>query len=193
MYKNMIPADFISREPHPQERTRCYAGPVDVDALEQQLTEQHERYVRLAADFENFKKRTAHEVEKRATAQKEALVRDLLPVIDNLDRALANSAPGLTDPLRQGVEMTFRQFVQMMREHGFEPREDIGEPFDPNYHEAVCTRAEPDHDHHSIVEVWQRGWMQGEKLFRPAKVVVNDFPEPAARETTMREGELSYV
>jgi molecular chaperone GrpE len=192
MYKNRIPADVFAREPHPMEQNRCYSGPVDVSALEQQLTEQHERYVRLAADFENFKKRATQEIEKKAAAQKEALLRDLLPVIDNLDRALANSAPGLNDPLRQGVEMTFRQFIQMMREHGFEARDDIGGPFDPSYHEAVCTRAEPGQDYHSIVEVWQRGWMHGDKLFRPAKVVVNDF-STATEETTDREGELSHV
>jgi molecular chaperone GrpE len=136
MYKNMIPADVIARERHPMEQTRCYSGPVDVDALQQQLAEQHERYLRVAADFENFKKRTAHEVEKRATAQKEVLVRDLLPVFDNLDRALAQSAPALTDPLRQGVEMTFHQFIDIMRKHRFEPREDIGEPFDSNFRAA---------------------------------------------------------
>lgn len=192
MYKNMIPADDILRDPHPMERTGCYAGPVDVAALEQQLTEQHERYLRLAADFENFRKRAVQEAEKRAGAQKEALVRDLLPVFDNLDRALASSAPGLTDPLRQGVEMTFQQFVQAMRSHGFKPREDNGEPFDPNYHEAVCTRVEPQHDHHSIVEVWQRGWMHGDKLFRPTKVVVNDF-STTTEETTDRRRELSHV
>ena len=192
MYKNTIPADVFAREPHPMEQKRCYSGPVDVSALEQQLTEQHERHVRLAADFETFKKRAAQEIDKRAAAQKEALVHDILPVIDNLDRALASSVSGLTDPLRQGLEMIFRQFIQMMRAHGFEARDDIGEPFDPSYHEAVWTRAEPGHVHHAVVEVWQRGWMHGEKLFRPAKVVVNDF-STATEETTDRKGELSHV
>jgi molecular chaperone GrpE len=191
MFKNMIPADFLIRDPHPMEHSRCHSGPVDVSALEQQLTEQHERYIRLAADFENFKKRAAQEIEKRSAAQKEALVRDLLPVFDNLERSLANSAPALTDPLRHGVEITFRQFVQMMRKHGFEPREDVGESFDPNYHEAVFTRAEPGHDHHAILEVWQRGWMHQSKLFRPAKTVVNDLSETTNE--NRRKGELSHV
>ena len=193
MYKNMIPADVITRQTHPMEQTRCYSGPVDVDALQQQLTEQHERYVRLAADFENFRKRVAQEVEKRAAAHKEAIVQDLLPVIDNMERALMISSRAATDPLRHGVEMTFRQFLQALRGHGFEPRNDVGTAFDPSYHEAVCTRAEPGHDHHSIVEVWQRGWMHRNKLFRPAKVVVNDHSAMATEEMADREGELSHV
>jgi molecular chaperone GrpE len=191
----MRPADLTAREPHPREQTRCYSGAVDVAALEQQLSEQHERYLRLAADFENFKKRTAQGAERRAAAQKETFIRDLLPVIDNLDRAVAHPAPALTDPFRQGVQMTFRQFVQVMREHGFEPREDVGQPFDPNYHEAVTTRAEPEHAHHSIVEVWQRGWLRGNELFRAAKVVVNDLGHEtfSTDEGRDQERELSNV
>lgn len=57
----------------------------------------------------------------------------------------------------------------MMRKQEFEPREDVGGSFDPSYHEAVFTRAEPEREHHQIVEVWQRGWMHGNKLFRPAQ------------------------
>ena len=188
MYKNMVPADAVAREPHPMKGACCYAMPGDGAALQ----EQHERYLRLTAEFDNFRKRAAREAARRGAGQVEALVRDLLPVVDNLDRALTSSGPGSTDPLRQGVEMTFRQFVQAMRSHGFEPRDDVGKPFDPNYHEAVSTRSEPRHDHHAIVEVWQRGWMQGGRLFRPAKVVVNDL-EAVAEEPTDQEGELNYA
>jgi molecular chaperone GrpE len=147
---------------------------MDVSTRGEQLAAQQERYLRLAADFDNFRKRTAQELGRRAAAQKESFIRDLLPVIDNLERAVGHGAPDATDALRQGVQMTLRQFVQVMREHGFEPREDVGRSFDPNYHEAVATRAEPDYAHHTVVEVWQRGWLRGGELFRPARVVVND-------------------
>jgi molecular chaperone GrpE len=174
MYKNMTPADLHAIEPHPQDRNSLVSAWAGAGAPARQLTEQRERYIRLAADFENFRKRTARELERHATLGKEAFVRDLLPVIDNLGRALAVS-PQTPDPLRHGIEVTLRQAIDLLRSHGFEPREDLGASFDPSYHEAVCTRATADRPHHSVLEVWQRGWMRGTVLFRPSQVVVNDL------------------
>lgn len=196
MYKNMAPADVCARQPH-QGQQHGDSGFAEAEALRRQLLGQRDEYLRLAADFENFKKRSRKEIARKAAAQMEALVRDLLPVIDNLDRALANCSSDTTDPLRQGVEMTYRHFLHAMREHGFWPREDLGHAFDPNFHEAVSTRADPSHGHHEIAEVWQRGWMHEDKLFRPAKVVVNDLsalPEDVMDEANdLEEEELHYV
>ena len=71
--------------------------------------------------------------------------------------------------------MIWQQLIQVMRQHGFEMREDLGQRFDPKYHDAVSTRADKAQDDHTIVEVWQRGWRRGTDLVRPAKVVVNDL------------------
>ena len=189
MYKRMIPADVIARQSdgvtdkvnermpiHEVSATRMAEAESQYTvALQKQLAAEGERCVRLAADFENFKKRAAQELDKRATAQKDALVRDLLPVIDNLERAVASAAAASVEHMYEGIQITWRQLIQVMREHGFEMREDFGQPFDPKYHDAVSARADAAHPDRTILEVWQRGWLRGKDLLRPAKVVVNDM------------------
>src|ERR1700693_3235190 len=85
--------------------------------------------LRLAADFDNFRKRIARETERSAAAQKEAFIRELLPVIDNLERALGSD-----------VSTSPEQLTQLLRRHGIEPEESLGRPFDPPYHEAASVR-----------------------------------------------------
>lgn len=85
------------------------------------------------------------------------------------------SAAASSGQVYEGVQMIWQQLIQVMRQHGFEMREDLGQRFDPKNHDAVSTRADEAHDDHTIVEVWQRGWLRGTDLVRPAKVVVNDL------------------
>lgn len=140
-----------------------------------ELAEWKERCLRLAADFENFKKRTSRESERRTAELRNALVRELLPVVDNLERALTNNPAHSAERLGEGVQLTLRQLIQVLNQHGFASRDDLGQPFDPQYHEAVSVRSKPKQPDHAIIEVWQRGWLHGKALFRPAKVVVNDL------------------
>ena len=95
--------------------------------------------------------------------------------MDNLERALTSNPAHLAESLGEGVQLTLRQLTQVLNQHGFTGRDDLGQPFDPQYHEAVCVRSEPMRPDHTILEVWQRGWLQGKSLFHPAKVVVNDL------------------
>lgn len=143
--------------------------------LQAELLEWKERCLRLAADFDNFKKRTARENERRAVERRNALVRDLLPVVDNLERALTSHPAPSPGGLDEGVKLTLRQVMQVLHQHGFTRRDDLGQPFDPQFHEAVGVRSEPQQTDQTILEVWQRGWLQGKMLFRAAKVVVNDW------------------
>jgi len=147
----------------------------DSDSLRDKLAEQTDLKLRLAADFENFKRRSRQESEARAAAQKESFIHELLPAIDNLERALASSASSRSLQLHQGVEMTLQQLRLLLRQHGIETEESIGQPFDPHRHEAVSQRHDAAHPNHAILEVLQRGYRRGEKVFRPAKVVVNDL------------------
>lgn len=185
MYKEMIPADILAREAQsrrnehgdigsPTTRGLPISGNGDA-ALLAELAEWKERCLRLAADFDNFKKRTAREGERRAAELRNAFVRELLPAVDNLERALTSNPAHLAERLGEGVQLTLRQLTQVLNQHGFTGRDDLGQPFDPQYHEAVCVRSEPMQPDHVILEVWQRGWLQGKALFRPAKVVVNDL------------------
>src|SRR5689334_6907211 len=93
----------------------------DFKSLESELTAQKDLYLRLAADFDNFRKRAAQEADRRAAAQKEAFIRELLPVIDNLERALSSDSSTSPEQLREGVQMTLQQLHQLLRRHGIEP------------------------------------------------------------------------
>lgn len=145
------------------------------DLLRQELAEQREQNLRLAADFDNFKRRSRQEGEARAMAQKESFIQELLPAMDNLERALASGAAPDSGQLRQGVDMTLQQLRLLLRRHGIESQESLGQPFDPRRHEAVSQRHDPTQADRAVLEVFQRGYQRGEKVFRPAKVVVNDL------------------
>lgn len=130
-----------------------------------------DRYLRLAADFENYKKRVTRDRDREASSQKTALVSDLLPIVDNLERALAANANA---DLHEGVKMVLDLFITVLKRHGFDPREDLGSPFDGRFHDAIAVGHNPQFPPMAVIEVWQRGWMRGDSLFRPAKVLVND-------------------
>ncbi len=156
----------------------------DLESLETELARQKDLYLRLAADFDNFRKRTAQEVDRRAATQKESFIGDLLPIIDNLERAVSSNASTSAEQIRQGVQMTLDQLKQLLRRHGIEAEEGSGQPFNPHFQEAIATRRDPNQPDHIVLETFQRGYRRGDQVFRPAKVVVNDLgkEEPAARQ-----------
>src|SRR5436190_7050042 len=134
--------------------------------------------IRLAADFDNFRKRTAQDAERRAAAKKEAFIRELPPVIDNLERALASDASTAPEHLREGMQVTLQQLNQLLRRHGIEPEESLGQTFDPHRHEAIASRHDPSRPDHVVLETIHRGYHRGTEVFRPATVVVNDLSQP---------------
>jgi molecular chaperone GrpE len=153
----------------------------DPVVLQKEMALHKEDYLRLAADFDNFKKRTLRDSAQRAAAEKESFISDLLPVLDNLERALACERSTSSAQLRLGVEMTLQQLGRLLHRHGIESVEDVGLPFDPHRHEAVSLAHHPRQPEHIVLEVIQRGYRRGDKVFRPAKVIVNDpghSPEP---------------
>lgn len=147
--------------------------PNNLSAKDQELAELKDRYLRLAADFENFRKRTNREASHRAETRKEAFIRDLLPIIDNLERALASAAS--SEQLQQGVQMTVQQLQQLLQRQGIEPEDSLGQPFDPERHHAVESRADPSQPEGMVLEVFQPGYRRDHKVFRPATVVVNNL------------------
>lgn len=151
------------------------AETAEVTALKADLATEKDRYLRLAADFDNYRKRVAQESERSAAAKKEAFISELLPIIDNLERAVRSEASASSEQLLQGVKMTLQQLDRLLRNHGIEPEESVGKPFDPHYHEAVMTRSDPSRPDHVVLETLERGYRQGEESLRPARVVVNDL------------------
>jgi molecular chaperone GrpE len=164
----------------PPEDDAAKALVTDFESLEAELARQRDLYLRLAADFDNFRKRTKQDIDRRATAQKDAFIRELLPVIDNLERALMSGNVSTShEKLRQGVQMTLQQLQQLLRRHGIEAEDSVGQPFDPNRHEALRARRDTSQPDHVVLEVFQRGYRRGDEVFRPATVVVNDLSQPA--------------
>lgn len=151
------------------------AASADPAILQKELAAQKDNYVRLAAEFDNFIKRTQRDSEQQAAAEKEAFIRDLLPILDNLERALASDQSISSEPLHQGVTITLQQVGQLLHRHGIEAVEDVGRPFDPHRHEAISVRHDPYQPDQIILEVTQRGYFRNNKVFRPAKVIVNDL------------------
>ena len=178
MCEQAVPAEILAREDEvhrpASERNGSPSGPGgaagEQAAAQPELVEARERYLRLAAEFENFKKRSARESERRAAAQKEGFIRELLPAVDNLERGLTNGRTLSAEQLRAGVELTLRQLGQVLSRHGYAGSDDLGQPFDPKYHEAVSVRSEPAHPDHTILEIWQRGWLRGRKCSAPRRL-----------------------
>lgn len=150
------------------------SAPADPSLLRSALAAQKDDYLRLAADFDNFRKRTRRDSEQQAAAEKESFIRDLLPILDNLERALDCEGAASSEQLHQGVKMTLQQLAALLHNHGIESVEDVGRPFDPHRHEAVSVAHDPSQPDHLVLKVIQRGYYRGDKVFRPAKVIVND-------------------
>lgn len=134
----------------------------------------HDRWIRSVADLDNFRKRTIQERSRLQKYRNEDLLRDLLPVVDNVDRALDHAnAPGGDDAFIEGVRMIAGMFKEILSKHGVEPVEAVGRPFDPNVHEALSIIERKDIAPNYVVEELEKGYMYNDRLLRPSKVVVS--------------------
>lgn len=149
----------------------------------EELRAEHQRlrelYLRKLADFDNYRKRQERELADFRKLASAELVRDLLPVLDNLERALAVPT-GEVSGLREGVELVCRQLHDTLRKHGLEMVDPLGEPFDPAFHEAVQRRESNEVVENTVVEVLQKGFLMHGRLLRAAMVVVA-VPSPASQ------------
>lgn len=139
--------------------------------LQEELNRFRELYLRKLADFENFRKRKEKEVEDFRLAAHADLVRDVLPVLDNLERALA-VPEGDGSGIRTGVELVLRQLKDVLSRYGLIELNPQAEPFDPRYHEAIARQEREDLQSDQVLEVLQKGYTLRGKLLRPALVVV---------------------
>ena len=150
----------------PVEETPAESA-VDTGAL---LAAAEDKYLRLAAEYDNFRKRSAKEKESAWTDAKASTAAAFLPVYDNLERAL--KAPCSDEAYQKGVEMTMNQLKEVMSKLGIEEIPALGEKFDPNYHNAVMHVDDDSVEDNTIVEVFQAGFKTGEKVVRFAMVKV---------------------
>ena len=157
--------------PHEQE-TAPGAAADDVETLKQERDELQDRLLRAAAEFDNYRKRTDRERRELSDAVSADLIRDLLPVVDDLERALAAAADSSDKALRSGVELIHRQLLEVMRRRGAEPFETVGEDFDPAWHEALASEPADGRRDGEITAEIRRGYRIGQRLIRPAMVKV---------------------
>ena len=161
-------------EESPQASEAAEAAPAEPDPLAEAEAKRDE-YLELArrtqADFENFRKRTAKDLAAAGTRAKLGLVRDLLPVVDNLERALesADSQEGLAE----GVQLVLADLQGVLAREGVEAVEPAGERFDPTVHEALSTRAADGAEPGVVLDVVQKGYRMNDTVIRPARVVVS--------------------
>lgn len=156
----------------PAEPKRPDEPGVNIELLLAERDELKDQVLRCWAELENFRKRTAREVERIRRTATESLVRDLLPVLDHLELAVHHGDDSPAS-LAEGVEMVLKQFREVLTRHGLEeiPAEHL--PFDPNVHEAVMEREHGDLPTHTVIEAFQKGYMLGGQVLRPTKVVVS--------------------
>ena len=146
------------------------SSPDPIAALQEELAAVHDRYLRLAAEYENFRKRSAKEREGiYADAGADVLMR-LLPIYDNLERALKTECSD--DAFYKGVEMTMTQFTEILESIGVVQIPAVGEPFDPNRHNAVMSIENPELGEKIVAEEFQKGFMIGDRVIRFSTVVV---------------------
>lgn len=133
---------------------------------------QDDRYLRLMADFDNFRKRAQRDIESGRSAGVRALALDILPALDALDRGLESAGPSATQEWLDGMAALRSMLLDALRRHGVTPMEAIGQPFDPNLHEAMAVVNTPDLPPDHVYDVVLSGYLIGDEVLRPAHVRV---------------------
>jgi molecular chaperone GrpE len=140
-------------------------------AAEKEKKDNWDRYLRAAADLENMRKRVKREVEDAKFETKHKVLKEILPVVDNLERAIEHAGGGEKHPIVEGVQLVLRQLLTAFERLDITTIDALGQPFDPNLHEAI-SQQESDQPPGTVVQGLQRGYRAGERLLRPALVVV---------------------
>ncbi|MBM4309608.1 MAG: nucleotide exchange factor GrpE [Deltaproteobacteria bacterium] len=148
-----------------------------VQALEQEKNDLSDRLLRAMAEFDNYRKRVTREKEGLVKYGTERIALEILPVVDSFERALEQSRQATEiEPVVTGLEMILKQLLSALEKFDIKPLHAVGEPFDPAFHEAMAQQDHPDHADNTVIEQVQKGYMLGDKLLRPARVLVSRAP-----------------
>ncbi|NUK30878.1 nucleotide exchange factor GrpE [Parageobacillus sp. VR-IP] len=150
------------------------AANAKIAELEAKIKEMENRYLRLYADFENFRRRTRQEMEAAEKYRAQSLVSDLLPALDNFERALKIETENeQAKSILQGMEMVYRSLLDALKKEGVEAIEAVGKPFDPHLHQAVMQVEDSNYEPNTVVEEFQKGYKLKDRVIRPAMVKVS--------------------
>ncbi|GCD81786.1 nucleotide exchange factor GrpE [Parageobacillus thermoglucosidasius] len=157
-----------------EQNEELAAANAKIAELEAKIKEMENRYLRLYADFENFRRRTRQEMEAAEKYRAQSLVSDLLPVLDNFERALKIKAEDeQAKSILQGMEMVYRSVLDALKKEGVEAIEAVGKPFDPHLHQAVMQVEDSNYEPNTVVEELQKGYKLKDRVIRPAMVKVS--------------------
>ncbi|MCL6458290.1 MAG: nucleotide exchange factor GrpE [Gorillibacterium sp.] len=163
----VIQADFAAAE-------ELITPQSELDQVRQELKETQERVLRGQADFDNFRRRTRQDKEEFAKYASSKVITGILPVVDNFERALSTSRETQDfDSLFKGVEMIFRQLEQLLEQEGVKSMDTVGQPFNPELHQAIMQVESAEHEEGIVVEEIVKGYVLRDKILRPAMVKVS--------------------
>ena len=149
-----------------------------IASKDKEIAELKDKFLRALSDTDNIRKRMRQQSDETVRLQRENLLRDLLPITDNLERAVdAARGGGNGKPIVEGVEMVLRSLLDFLRTNGVIPRESVGQPFDPQFHEAVDHVESGEHPPNTVISEFHRGYQVGDRVLRPARVSVAKAPE----------------
>jgi molecular chaperone GrpE len=168
----VLDAEVVSEEPG-EEPSDLLA------AKDEEIRQLQDRILRMAAEMDNTRKRLEREKSEAISFANVSLIKDMLSVVDNLERALQH-AEGETEvdaPLFDGVKMTLKGFLDVLGRYGCVPFDAVGKSFDPNVHEAVAQQESAEHEELTVLNEFQRGYTLNDRLIRPAMVLVSKAPK----------------
>ncbi len=146
----------------------------EIQLLKEQVEASENRYLRLQADFDNFRRRTRLDQEAGEKYRAQKLITDLLPSLDNFERAMKIEADGeQTKSLLQGMDMIYRSLLDALKNEGVEPIEAVGKEFDPHQHQAVMQGEDENYGSNIVTDEFQKGYLLKDRVIRPAMVKVN--------------------
>ena len=163
------PEEAASEAAAMQEEIEALKG--QVEKLTGDLQEKKDRLLRLQADFDNFRRRSAKEREEISAVVTQNFCKDMLPLLDNFERAMAAETKDV-EAFQKGVEMIFTQFQEVLKKNGLEQIEAVGQKFDPNFHQAVMRVEDPEREDDTVAQELQKGYMVKGRVIRPSMVQV---------------------
>ncbi|MBU3947516.1 MAG: nucleotide exchange factor GrpE [Proteobacteria bacterium] len=142
---------------------------------ELEAKQSYERFLRVSADFENYKKRSSREVSEFKKYANESILSELLCVVDNLERAISSTTTDdkVNSCIVDGINMTLNEFKKVFENYGVKPIESLCKPFDPNFHQAMMQEESKEHPDNTVISEFQKGYTIHDRLLRPSMVVVS--------------------
>ncbi|SVD89233.1 uncharacterized protein METZ01_LOCUS442087 [marine metagenome] len=160
----------------------------DLQKTKDELAEEKDKFVRLQAETDNFRKRLSREKEEFSQYANERLFKELIPIFDNFERALEDTSND-TKSLKEGLEMILKQFSSFLEKEKVEQIKAIGEKFDPTVHEVLTSEESSEHEENTIISQFVKGYTINSRVLRPSQVVISKKPSPEPKEDSKHESE----